>query len=301
MEELLKDIGLAIPTHTAWRIVETITAVVVLTAIRFAVSFFIGRRCSDMARCYFLRRNTTYVYAALLTFAIAHIWVSAFGSFATVLGLAGAGVAIALHDVLANISGFAFIISRKPFQVGDRIEIGGTAGDVIDIRLFQFSVIEIGNWVDADQSTGRIVHIPNSRAFREPLANYTTGFEYIWHEIPVVVTFESDWEKAKGILKEISETAVELPSKEFESQIRRASMKYLIYFKHLTPIVYTSVVDHGVRLTMRFIVKPRQRRGSDEAVWEAILRAFAQHDDIDLAYPTTRFYAQSGQMDAERD
>ena len=291
MEEILQDIGLDVTAQTAWRIVETLGAVIVLTALRFAASFIIGRQCADdFKRCYFLRRNTGYIYAILLFLAIAHIWISSFGSIATVLGLASAGVAIALHDVLANISGWIFILSRKPFQVGDRIQIGDTSGDVIDIRLFQFSVIEIGNWVEADQSTGRIVHIPNSRAFRESLANYTTGFEYIWHEIPVVVTFESDWEKAKALMHEILQTAVEHPSKEFEAQIRRTSMKYLIYFKHLTPIVYTTVVDHGVKLTLRYIVKPRQRRGSEQAVWEAILRELAKHPDIDLAYPTTRFY-----------
>ena len=77
------------------------------------------------------------------------------------------------------------------------------AGDVIDIRLFQFSINEIGNWVDADQSTGRIIHIPNGIVFTEPQANYTAGFQYIWNEIPVLVTFESDWKKAKQILTDI--------------------------------------------------------------------------------------------------
>ena len=76
-------------------------------------------------------------------------------SLTTFLGLASAGVAIAMHDTIANLAGWFFIISRKPFKVGDRIEIGEIAGDVIDIRIFQFSLVEIGNWVDAEQSTGR--------------------------------------------------------------------------------------------------------------------------------------------------
>ncbi|NIP82375.1 MAG: mechanosensitive ion channel, partial [Gemmatimonadetes bacterium] len=87
--------------------------------------------------------------------------------------------------------------------VGDRIQIGAHAGDVIDQRIFQFIVLEIGNWVDADQSTGRIIHIPNGLVFREPLANYTRGMQYIWNEIRVLVTFESNWKRAKQILDEI--------------------------------------------------------------------------------------------------
>lgn len=154
----------------------------------------------------------------------------------------------------------------------------------------EFSIIEIGNWVDAEQNTGRIVHVPNSMILREPLANYETGFEYIWNEIPVLITFESNWEKAKGILSDIARDKAEPLSAGAEQQIRRAAMKYFIYFKILTPIVYTSVRDNGVLLTIRYIVKPRGRRGSEEEVWESILREFAKHDDISLAYSTTRFY-----------
>ena len=71
-------------------------------------------------------------------------------------------------------------------------------------------------------------------------------------------------------------------------------MRYLIYFKHLTPTVYTSVRDNGVLLTIRYIVKPRSRRDSEQAIWEAVLTEFARHDDISLAYPTTRFYTAAG-------
>ena len=75
---------------------------------------------------------------------------------------------------------------------------------LIDLRIFQFTLMEIGNWVDADQSTGRIVHVPNGSVFVTPLANYAKGFQYIWNEIPVLVTFESDWRRAKEILEGIA-------------------------------------------------------------------------------------------------
>ncbi len=66
----------------------------------------------------------------------------------------------------------------------------------------------------------------------------------------------------------------------------------MIYFKKLTPIVYTTVKDSGVLLTIRYIVKPRQRRTAEKEIWEAILTQFDQHDDIELAYPTTRIYSK---------
>src|SRR3989442_7605528 len=89
-----------------------------------------------------------------------------------------------LFRSLVNLAGWVFIIWRSPFALGDRIQIGQHAGDVIDVRLFQFTLNEIGNWVQADQSTGRIIHIPNGKVLTEVIANYSEGVQYIWHEIP---------------------------------------------------------------------------------------------------------------------
>jgi small-conductance mechanosensitive channel len=154
-------------------------------------------------------------------------------------------------------------------------------------------VVEVGNWIDADQSTGRIVHVPNSNVLREALANYQIGFEYIWHEIPVLITFESDWKRAKVLLQKIANDNVENLLDGAQEQIRRAAQKYFIFYGALTPIVYTTVKDSGVLLTMRYLVNPRQRRSSEQQIWESTLDVFDEEDDIELAYPTTRFYTVS--------
>ena len=104
------------------------------------------------------------------------VWIEAIGQFGAFLGLLTAGLAIALKDPLTNIAGWIFILTRQPFKLGDRVQIGDQAGDVIDIRLFQFTLLEIGNWVNADQSTGRIIHVPNGTVFTQSQANYSTGF-----------------------------------------------------------------------------------------------------------------------------
>ncbi len=175
-------------------------------------------------------------------------------------------------------------------EVGDRIEIAGHKGDVIDIRLQQFTLNEIGNWVDADQSSGRIIHIPNGKVFSEPVANYDRGFRYIWHEVPVLVTFESDWKKAKDILTGIAFKHAEHLTAQAEQDLLTASRQYLINYTKLTPIVYTSVTDSGVRLTIRYLIEPRRRRGTEHAIWEDILTEFAACPDVDLAYHTVRSF-----------
>ena len=120
--------------------------------------------------------------------------------------------------------------------------------------------------------------------------NYSQGFTYIWHEIPVLVTFESNWEKAKQILQEIATQQSEHLSKEAEKRVKQAAKKFMIFYSKLTPIVWTSVKDCGVLLTIRYLSDPRKRRGTEQAIWEDILHQFAANDDIDFAYPTTRFY-----------
>ena len=239
---------------------------------------------------YRIRKTLTYIIYPLAFLVIGRIWFAGFQAVSTYLGLLSAGLAIALQAPLVNLPGWAFILWRQPFKVGDRIQLGADRGDVIDQRIFMFSLMEIGNWVDSDQSTGRVIHIPNGKIFNEVLANYSQGFQYIWNEIPVLVTFESDWRKAKQLLSEIAQRHGTSLSDSAASKLREAAKKFMIFYSKLTPAVYTTVKDCGVMLTIRYLCEPRRRRGSEQEIWEDILDTFAGHDNIDFAYPTQRFY-----------
>lgn len=250
----------------------------------------IDRRVQDLPRRYIATKTVGYVLGLVFLLLLVRIWFGGAGGLVAYFGILSAGLAIALQDPLTNLAGWLFITIRKPFVVGDRIQIGDHCGDVIDVRPFQFTVVEIGNWVDADQSTGRIIHIPNGMIFKSPQANYTQGFNFIWDEIPVMITFESNWKRAKEILTEIVDRHSALQSQQAEQEVRKAARKYLIFFQKLSPIVWTSVADSGVVLTLRYLCEPRKRRSVATAIWEEILERFAACGDIDFAYPTTRFY-----------
>jgi small-conductance mechanosensitive channel len=230
---------------------------------------------------------------------IGRIWFEGLQEVGVILGLASAGLAIALRDPLCALAGWLFILTRRPYTIGDRIQVGETFGDVIDIRMFQTYLLECGNWIDGDQSTGRIVLIPNSSVFSIGVANYTHGFEFIWDEAQVRLTFESDWRRAKEILTEIAEEQTIPLCQDAQQQIRRAASQHLIFFQKLTPIVYTSVRERGVQLTVRYLTPVRQRRGTAQRIWEATLDAFAKEPRIAFAYPTTRFFQnpQEGKPD----
>ncbi len=288
IEWVEKSIGL--PLQVQQNIVKSAAVILVLWLIRMAVLKFVQRKTKDVRTRYQWQKSSAYVSVGIALLVVGRIWFEGFDSLTTYLGLVSAGIAIALKDVLTSFAGWIFILWRRPFEVGDRIQIGAHAGDVIDIRIFQFTLNEIGNWVDADQSTGRVIHIPNGLVFSSPQINYTRGFQYLWDEIPVLVTFESDWKKAKEILTRIVNERTEILTDQAERGVLEASKKFMIFYSTLSPTVYTSVKDSGVNLTMRYLVEPRKRRARREVLWEEILSAFAAETDIELAYPTTRFY-----------
>ncbi len=273
------------------RLLNTLALLVGLWLLRRLGLALLYRRVKDPWARYRWRKGTTYVAVVLGALLVGRVWIGGVGALATYLGLLTAGLAIALKDLVANLAGWGFIIWRRPFDVGDRIQIGPHAGDVIDIGVFQFTLNEIGVWVQADQSTGRLIHIPNGRVLAEPIANYYQGFPYLWHEIPVLVTFESNWRKAKQILTRIAARHAEHLTAEAERRLLEASRKFLIAYTKLTPIVYTKVVDDGVRLTIRYLVEPRRRRGTEQAIWEDVLDEFGREPDIDLAYITRRGFS----------
>ena len=272
------------------KILSSLSVVLILWLFRLLTMYIIYRRTEDVRRRYQWRKTSTYLAAMLSALPLGWIWTEDVQSISTFLGLVSAGLAIALREPLTNLAGWGFIVWRRPFSVGDRIQIGAHAGDVIDVRVFQFTLLEIGNWVAADQSTGRVIHVPNGKVFSDILINYHTGLEYIWNEIPVRITFESDWEKAKALLQEIADGRAAHLSEDAKERVRRAARRYMIVYSAFTPTVYTRVETYGVLLTIRYLCEPRQRRSSEAAMWEDILQAFSKHADVEFAYPTQRFY-----------
>lgn len=281
---------LGVPADRVDEILLTLIVLVLALVVRRAVVWVVSRKVEEPERKYIAIKTVSYVVGLVALMALLRIWLGGLTGIVAYLGILSAGVAIALQDPLTNLAGWLFLTVRKPFTVGDRIQIGDHAGDVIDLRLFAFSLVEIGNWVEADQSTGRILHIPNGVVFRKTVANYTQGFNFIWDEIPVTVTFESDWRKAKELLANIAERHSVVRSEDAAREVRRAASRYMIRYGHLTPIVWTSVADIGVTLTIRYLTDPRRRRSAANAIWEEILDAFGATTDIDFAYPTQRFY-----------
>lgn len=253
-----------------------------------------SQRQTDSRKLYQWQKTTNYVVTGLGIMFLANIWFNGFQSIATFLGLLSAGLVVALRDPIVNMFGWVFLIWKRPFKIGDRIKINEYTGDVIDIAFFQFTLNELGQWVDSEQATGRVVHLPNSFVFTQAQTNYNYAFPFLWNEVQVHITFESNWQKAKDILQGIANRcSVEL-SESAEQRVRRESQRHLIFYQNFEPKVFTKVRENGIQLTIRYLCNLNGRRESENQLWEEVLQLFKRTPDIRFAYPTTRFYQAPG-------
>jgi len=130
------------------------------------------------------------------------------GRVSFALGVAGAGLVVSLQDVITSFAGWVAISYLNLYKAGDRIQIGETTGDVIDISLMRTEIVETGNWVSNDLYNGRVVRIPNSAALKGPVFNFSQGFRFVWDEIKVPLTGDSNHLLAREMLLRIADEAV---------------------------------------------------------------------------------------------
>ncbi len=292
MDRVLQIISefLGISEEASIKLILSVLMAIVLGVVQYSILKIALRNVTDTGLRYKWGKTTRFIIAIIGILLIGRIWFEGVGAVGTYIALVAAGLVIVLREPVQDIAAFLFIMWRHPFRLGDRIEVNDVSGDVIDQGLFKFTLMEIGKWVDADQSTGRVVHISNHKIFSGNIYNYTGGFKYIWNEVTVRLAFESDWRKAKELLLEIANRySAEVTQKAEQEMIEAASTYYLNY-SILTPTVYVDIKEYGINLTIRYLTEPRRRRGTQQQISEAVLDMVLNNDDIMWAYPTSRVY-----------
>jgi small-conductance mechanosensitive channel len=181
------------------------------------------------------------------------------GRLSFTLGVVGAGAAVALQDLLASMAGAFAISFSRLFVVGDRIQVGETRGDVIDIGLLRTTLMETGNWVSRDMYNGRIVHIPNSTVLKGTIFNYSQGFRFIWDEIKVVFTTTSDCQLAREMLLRVAGEAIGEYVTEAQLSWKTITDNYRSANPSLEPTVSLVVNAGSLEFTVDYVVDYTQR------------------------------------------
>lgn len=237
--------------------------------IAVALSMLVGRlaasRADDPYTRYHVRKAVGYAMFVVALIALAIVWRPFAGRIGVVLGFMAAGVAFAMQELIGAIAGWFNIISGRIFRVGDRIEMGGVQGDVIDITPLRTKILEMGSsdpergsWVRGRQHTGRIVALSNKLTFTDPVYNYSSNFEFIWEELVVPVPYESDWKHAERVLLEEVQSISRAEGA--EAALARVATRYPVPSTELEPRVFVHATDSWMELAARFIVPVRTAR-----------------------------------------
>lgn len=211
----------------------------------------------------------------LLSFLLAtSIFRDKLGGLSVAFGVAGAGIAFALQEVIASLAGWVAISLGGFYKIGDRVRLGGIKGDVIEISLLRTTLMELGEWVDGDLYNGRIVRITNSYVFKEPVYNYSGGFPFLWDEIKVPFKYGCDWKHCREILIEVSAEVVGKYATEAQMAWRDMVLNFRIENASVDPLVTMICNDNWIEFTLRYVVDYKSRRGVKDQLFEKILERF---------------------------
>jgi small-conductance mechanosensitive channel len=251
-------------------LIAAIAVVVILLLSRY-VQRTIGRHVVDGKSRYRARKSISLLGYLLTVFAIAIVFSERLGGLTVAFGVAGAGVAFALQEVIASAAGWVAITFGRFYSPGDRVQLGGIQGDVIDVGILRTTLMEVGQWVAGDLYNGRIVRVANSFIFKEPVFNYSADFPFLWDEIRLPVRYGSDWKVARQMLQDVANEVCGDYARQSRESWREAVRKYALEEARVEPMVSLAATDNWLEFTVRYIVDYRTRRSVKDRLFTRIL------------------------------
>ena len=262
-------------------ITATLRAAVLLSLIYFIVSWLrrmLMRRLPDMPSKYRLQKALERGGYLIGGIVFAGFLAAGTVDTALFLGLLTAGLAFTLQELILSVAGSLYIFSAGTYRPGDRIELNGIQGDVIDIDSVYTVLMEIGKWVSSDNYTGRIVRLSNANVFRGPVYNYSQDFPFVWDEIIIPIRYGSDIDLARDAVIAVAQETLSQFVEESRETWRNVVDRYFIEDAQLEPSVATTLTDNWVEFNLRYIVSYRKRRATKHILFTGIRHAIEGMD-----------------------
>jgi len=244
-----------------------------------------------------LRRiSVWFVVAVIFIFAFAN----ELGSLATFAGLLTAGVAVALQNVILSIAGYFFLIGKFGVRVGDRVQISGINGEVVEIGIVRVHVMELGGTGRDLQPTGRVVAFSNSFVFQPTAGVFKQipGTNFIWHEIGLTLALESDYRSAEERILRAVDTAFGQYHEVLEKQRSQMekSLASGVTLGPLRPRTTLKLAPSGLEVIVHFPVDVRQSDQIDDCITREILKELSSEPKLKIVgsdIPTVRDIAKA--------
>lgn len=256
------------------KIVFVFISILIISLFARFIRQTLARRLDSADARYRLRKAVSLVGTLVTVVIVTVVFSDSLGNFTVAFGVAGAGIAFALQEVIASIAGWVAVSFGNFYSVGDRVQLGGIVGDVIDIGVLRTTIMETGQWVKADLYNGRIVRVANSFVFKEPVFNYSGDFPFLWDEIVVPVKYGSDHRLAREILQKSADDLLGKFVPEAKRNMKEMINKYRIEEASVEPTVTLIATDNWLEFTVRYITDYKRRRSTKDLLFSRILEAF---------------------------
>jgi small-conductance mechanosensitive channel len=256
--------------------VAAVVGIIVIYAIFSVLERTLPRHFGRADARYRARKFVAFFGYVCIVLFLGILFEDRLGRLSFAIGVVGAGVAVALQDVVASIAGAFSIGFSKLYTVGDRVQIGDTRGDVIDIGLLRTTLMETGNWVSKDLYNGRLVRIPNSTVLKGSVFNYSQGFQFIWDEIKVLFTTISDWHYAREMLMRVARESIGEYLIEAQVSWKVVSDNYKIVKPPLEPIVTLNVNNGSLEFSLSYVVDYTKRTAKQDELFSKIVEEVAK-------------------------
>lgn len=272
---------------TVGRLIFSIFAIMIVISVVRILQKLIVKKIKDTDTRYRFRKSISFFGYLLAVFALTIIFSDKLGGLTVAFGVAGAGIAFALQEVIASFAGWFAISFAKFYKTGDRVQLGGIKGDVIDIGILRTTLMELGQWVNGDLYNGRVVRIANSFVFKEPVFNYSGDFPFLWDEITVPIKYGSDHNFARELLVKISDTLLSDYASKAKDAWKELVEKFLIEDASVEPMITMIANDNWIEFTIRYVVDYKARRTTKDNLFKMILNEIEAHKEkVSLASAT---------------
>lgn len=269
------------------QLILVVVGVIIILMVKNLIRSRLSRYIKDQNNSYRSKKAINVVGYFLILLLISIIYRESLGTLTVFFGIAGAGIAFALQEVIVSLAGWIAILFTDIYKTGDRVLMGDIKGDVIDIGVLRTTIMEIGGWVEGDLYNGRIVRIANSFVFKEPVYNYSADFPFLWDEIKVPIQYGSNYTMARKIIYDAAQEVVGDYSDEAEQQWKIMTRKFLIENASTQPMVNIIANDNWVEYTLRYVVDYKKRVGVKDQLFTKILeRVENSSNQVELASAT---------------
>ena len=198
----------------------------------------------------------------------------------TILGLAGAGLTVALKDFIVSFIGWFVLMGRNGIRLGDWVEINGVTGEVIELGMFHTVLLETGNWTDSGHPTGRRVTFTNSFAIEGHYFNFSTSGQWLWDELTLVLaSSQNPYPIVEAIQKAVLEATAESAGqaeKEWQNAAHSRSMRAL----SAAPAINVKPVSGGVEIAVRYITRANERYQLRSKLYQAAMNLISKKDSL---------------------